>query len=424
MPATTAYGVDLILELGVGRQGGAGRWDTATWDATYWSQTDTALGDWVEASCDVRDTFTLSAGTSDREGLVTRWEAASTAFTLDGPEWDPWNGPWAGILGPQVAVRWRWRPTGTTDWLPLFFGAVTDGGWDWDPGTETAKVTAQDGTADLVGFDPVKQAPVGAGDTGAARVARVLDNARWPANRRDITPGGVPMVATELEQTAWAELLHVSDTDLALLWMRRDGRLSYRPQGRGGAGTVTAGILTACPLPDHPEAVQVVDMEGSEPSPVANIVAVRGGTPPGGVDPPYVTVTDETSVSRFRPHMTGFDLLHDATARPDWSGLVATVMVGASAWPSMAPRQLTVGLVSGDGAKIPGTLFSLELDQSFQVVDTGGRSWLAQVAGWDVVAGWDTCGGTLHIADVTRWMGSPWDTGQWDTARWGLGKIG
>src|SRR4029077_7126833 len=106
-----------------------GVWDAGVWNGSVWGQPDTELGDWVDVTCQVAGTFTLTAGTSDREGVGTRWEAATATFTLDGAQWDPWNGPYVGVLGPQLECRWRWRPTGEATWRPLFYGAVTDGGW-------------------------------------------------------------------------------------------------------------------------------------------------------------------------------------------------------------------------------------------------------------------------------------------------------
>lgn len=419
MTAHTAYGYDLELALGIGRQASAGRWDQGHWDTTVWAQTDTSLGDWVDVTCDVVSPFTLAAGTSEDQGIATRWEAASVAFTLVGDDWDPWNGPYQDLLGPEIPVRCRWRLTGDTTWSPLFYGATIDAGWDWDPRTSTAAVTASDATRDLATFVGVKQAPVGAGETAAARVVRWLDYARWDATRRDVTAGGVPLVDTDMAGKAWESLLDVADTDVALLYVDRAGKLVYRPSGHTQV-TVLSGVLTACPDPAFPAAVQVVDMGRGAPAPVVNIVSVRGGTPAsGGTDPAYATVTDEGSVTRYRAHRAGYDLEHDTAARPDWSLTVAQLVAAAQAWPSTAPHVMTLGLVSGD-TRVPGVLFGLNPGQAFKVVDPGGRVWLEQVAGWDVQVGWDTCAGQLFVTDVTRWAGAWWDTAEWDRNRWTL----
>lgn len=418
MVAHTAYGYDLELALGIGRQAVAGVWDAGRWDTSVWAQTDTTTGDWVDVTCDVVSPFQLAAGTSENQGIATRWEAASCAFTLAGDDWDPWGGPYADLLGPQIPVRWRWRLTGATTWSPLFYGATIDAGWDWDPRTGTAEVVASDATADLATFAGAKQAPVGAGETAAARVTRWLDYARWPTDRRDVTAGGVTLVDTDMSGKAWEKLLDVADTDVALLYVDRAGRLVYRPSGRTQVTALT-GALVACPTPDYPAGVQVVDMGRGAPAPVVNMVSVRGGTPTDGDDPPYATVTDEGSVVRYRAHRAGYDLEHDTAARPTWSQTVAQLVVAAQAWPSSAPHELTLGLVSQD-ARVPGVLFGLEPGQAFRVVDPGDRVWLEQVAGWDLEVGFDTCGGHLYVTDVTRWAGAWWDTAEWDHNRWTL----
>jgi hypothetical protein len=418
MVASTAYGYDLELALGIGRQAGAGVWDAGTWDTAVWAQPDTVLGDWVDVTCDVVDPFTLAAGTSEADGIATRWESASCAFTLHGDQWDPWGGPYADLLGPELPVRWRWKPTTSGTWSPLFLGRTIDAGWDWDPRTASADVVASDATADLATFVGVKQAPAGAGETAAARVTRWLDYARWPADRRDVTAGGVALVATDMAGKAWEKLLAVADTDVALLFVDRAGALVYRPNGRTKVTSVPV-VLVACPDPTYPDAVQVVDMGRAEPVPVVNMVSVRGGTPPDGDDPPYATVTDEGSVTRYRAHRAGYDLEHDTATYPDWSQTVAQLVVTSRAWPSAAPHTLTLGLVSGD-ARVPAVLFGLDPGQAFKVVDPGGRVWTTQVAGWDIQIGWDTCGGQLFVTDVTTWAGAWWDTALWDSARWTL----
>jgi hypothetical protein len=111
MPATTTYGVDLLVELAIGRASDAGRWGQSDWAQSRWGRTDTALGDWVDVTCDVLDDVRLTAGSNTSDGVTRRWESASAAFTLDGSQWDPWNGPHADVIGDRVPVRIAWRPT-------------------------------------------------------------------------------------------------------------------------------------------------------------------------------------------------------------------------------------------------------------------------------------------------------------------------
>ena len=233
------------------------------------------------------------------------------------------------------------------------------------------------------------------------------------------------LTATDLSGEALGQLQEVADTDLALMWIRRDGRFAFRPEGRVNPGPLQ-GRLVVCPT--ELEDLQVIDMSRAEFEPVTNIAAVRGGivpgVPPDGDDftPPYVTVEDAGSVARFHGRQGKYDLLHDTAVRPDWSQIVAQMIVASQAWPSMAPAEAVLGLASGDPS-VPAVLFTLEPDIAFEVVDTGGRTWICAVSGWDMTVGFDSCGGTLYLADVTNLTGGQWDSAGWDRDRWGLGQV-
>jgi hypothetical protein len=109
MPAATLYGVELAVELAIGRASDAARWGQSTWGQSRWGHTDTVQGDWVDVTCDVLDDLRLTAGSNTSDGVTRRWESASAAFTLDGSQWDPWNGPHANVIGDRAPVRIRWR---------------------------------------------------------------------------------------------------------------------------------------------------------------------------------------------------------------------------------------------------------------------------------------------------------------------------
>lgn len=266
MSAVTEYGVELSVELGIGRQGDSGAWDTAKWDTAVWGNPDTTLGDWVEVTCDTESPLSLGAGASDADGVVTRWEAATCALVLHGAAYDPWSGPWAGILGPMVPVRVRWRPEGSAEWLAAFTGAIAADGYEWVPGSRPyATVAATDSTQVLTAYDPVERAAIGAGDTAAERVHRILDVAQWPSNLRDVTPGGVKLKSSTMADALWTQLLAVADTDLALLWVRRDGRVAFRPEGRVGVGVELGGKLVVCPpVPPVPNVPPVASFTHTE----------------------------------------------------------------------------------------------------------------------------------------------------------------
>jgi hypothetical protein len=255
-------GVDVEVCLGIAAIDPAGVWDQATWDYNTWTHTDTPLGDWSDVTCDVLAPLTLGAGSSP-DGVVTRWEAATCAFTLAGSDWDPRSGPYTGLLGPALPVRVRWRPTGADDtaWATTFQGQTSDDGFTYDPKSRQAAVSATDGTAILAAFNGPEQSPQGAGETAAQRVARIADEAGWPADRRDITPGGVAVQATTLADAAWTMLLAVADTDLALLWINRAGELAYRPEGKVTPSHTPVAVI-GCGVPPAPPP-NLIDPESS-----------------------------------------------------------------------------------------------------------------------------------------------------------------
>ena len=435
MPATTLYGIDLEVDLGIGRQAGAGVWDTSRWDDAVWAETDTSLGDWVDVSCQVKDGISLGAGASDADGVVTRWEAATFAFTLLGAEFDPWSGPWAGIIGPSVPVRLRWRTspglTSVVDelglapavdsagWSIAFIGYVDDGGYHYQPDPNPnlclAQVQAVDHTTVLASFDGLEQIPAGSGETASARVIRVLDNARWPAADRDITAGGVLLKDTTLANTAWTELLAVADTDLALLWVNRAGQLAYRPTGRVGSGQQLTAVLVVCP-DDAAGGIQVVDLERANPNPTRNIVSISRQVNTGQPEASTATISDQASVARYRARRYGrTDLLHLSDA---WSTTVAQTILLSCAWPSDAPRRVELDCRLGD-ARVPGLLLALEPIHAFTLTD-GTSTWRVGPVGWAIDIDRAHIGGQVALDDWTRWTGGVWDSALWDQNRWGV----
>ena len=427
MTATTLYGIELEVALGIGNQANVARWDQGMWDRNVWGQTDTDLGDWVDVTCHVIDGLGLKAGSNETDGVTLHWEAATCTFTLLGETYDPWNGPYAGLLGPWTPVRVRWRQTGAPDWQVAFLGAVQDGGYSWEPappsGLSQAHLLAADSTSLLARFKSVQQTYQGSGETASARVTRVLDAARWDADLRDVVAGGVTLLPTDMADEAWTHLLAVADTDLALLWVRRDGRLAYRPQGRVGEGVDIQPRLAVCP--QTPDDIQVATMGRAPDAILRNWVDVShakdGTLDSAAPNPPVVTVVDEGSVARYYPHRYArTDLLHNTDS---WSSVVAQALLMVGAWPTGAPAEVVLASQMGD-IRAAVMLLSVEPNMAFDVVDPDQRVWRMACTGWDVEVRYATITGTLTIADETRWVGSKWDdTSGWDHSRFGLGMV-
>lgn len=411
-----AVGIDVEVCLGIGHRYGAGLWDSGFWDFNEWSQPDTAMGDWVDVTCQTFDGINLAAGTG-ADGVVTSWEAATCAMHLIGADFDPRSGPWRGVLGPGLPVRVRWRVTGQPDWLVAFIGQTDDEGFKYDPKTRKADVAATDYTRVFNAFQSVPQPPSGAGESAAARVARIADLLSWPVDRRDIETGGVALQPSTLDENAWSMLLAVADTDLALLWIDRAGDLAFRPEGRVVPQRQMAAIVGCGPIPDgHGVPITPVNILNQQPHITRNIVSVsRKKMDDEPADPPVVTVRDEPSIVRFFPHTyTATDMLH---IDDGWSTRVAQTVLMSSAWPSDAPE--SVELSSRASPPATALLLGLEPSLSIEVTD-GAQIWQMEPTGWDVLIQRAEIRGTIQLADVSLWYGGPgWDVQAWDISRWG-----
>lgn len=422
MPAVTAYGVALRVELGIGRAADAGLWGTSKWGQARWATADTTTGDWVDVTCDVLDGLRLAAGSNTDDGVTRRWESASASFVLDGAQWDPWNGPHAGVLGDRTPVRVQHHPLSPpgAPWQAAFTGYVATRGYSWDPGAAQGDVQCVDGTSILVASDLVASPAAGAGESAAARVTRIAAAARWPA-ALDVTAGGTTLQATTLDAPAWDELVQVADTDLALLWVTRAGSLAYRPRGRVGQGVALKGRLVVCE--SAPGDVAVMTMGRNQPTVTRNRVTIARKVDPSvaGDIPVPVFREDRESIARYQPHAFKSDeLLHTADA---WSTTLAEAVLGQGAWPSPAPGQALLDTATGD-PRVATLMLNVEPDHTFDVVDDGGSVYRQAVTGWDVEIRYAAMEGVLLLEDVSRWTNvARWGVGKWGVDRWGIGGI-
>ena len=409
--------IEIETALGIGSASRAGVWDAAAWDGNVWANPDTALGDWVDITCYTLDGVSLGAGTQSADGVVTRWEAATCAFDVYGEAFDPRSGPWAGLLGPSIPVRVRWRLPGANAWVVAFLGYTDDEGFTYDPKTKRAHLASTDATRIFNAFDGLEQPAQGQGETAAERVTRIADMVGWDVAARDITPGGVAVQSTTLAQNAWTLLLAVADTDLALLWINRAGQLAYRPQGKVNPNRAL-GVIVACDDTDAPDGavlVRPVQMEGQQPTITRNIVSISRQQIDGdSADTPRtVTVRDEASTERYLPHTySRTDLIH---LDDNWSTRVANAVIQANAWPADSPAssEFDTRLDLGAGPLLLGLEPSLSV-----VVSDGTRQWLCEPAGWNVNIYRTRIEGTITWLDVTAWFGAAWDSANWDEDRW------
>ena len=206
---------------------------------------DAPLGDdlgyvWTDVSDHVLEGLTFRRGASRGQGPFWRYEAGTASVTLDNLDgrFDPLNlsGPYvsAGVseIRPNLPVRISAVIGSTTE--VVWVGVVDSVDLDYTSTTySTVRFACVDGVAFLQAADlPELTTPVGAGDTVAARLARILDRVGWPAAARDLDPVTAnTLQASTLAQSAWADILLAADSDAGYVWFDRDGRLVYRTRG-------------------------------------------------------------------------------------------------------------------------------------------------------------------------------------------------
>jgi len=194
---------------------------------------------WIDLSCAATNVETHLGG-SNAEGPMVRVDAGTGTITLYDPDriYDPLNssGPYqyGGItrLGPGVQVKvWAEVLTGsstiTTYWLHT--GTVDSWTEQWEPNPtkRRAIVVSSDAVKDLVALDRGEQAPVGAGETTAQRVERILTYYGW-AGTRVLDTSAVTEQATTLAQSAWELIGRAADDEIGLVWISPNGVLQMR----------------------------------------------------------------------------------------------------------------------------------------------------------------------------------------------------
>lgn len=253
--------------------------------------------EWVDVTAYVR-AGEVTRGSSRFEGVIARAEPGKARVVLDNRDarFDPTNlaGPYvsAGESQIQPMRAWRIRADGFDLWRGFADAWTLDyplGGKDAIctlTGTDATKVLANDDRPGLA------EPGVGAGETTGARIARILDNAEWPAVDRDLDVGQSTVQRTLLAQPAWTEILLTADTEAGEVWINGAGKVVFRnrhalltearsiePQAVFGDGEDFAEgfAYPDGPVTAHPAWDPVVIFGGDVPLEVA-AGQLRGGT--------------------------------------------------------------------------------------------------------------------------------------------------
>jgi hypothetical protein len=215
-------------------------------DATEGKLDTGTLGDtfgriWSDVTADVlqESGISINRGSTRQAGPYFTTEAGRLTFELDNVsgDYDPLNlsSPYVSAgttqLRPGLPVTVEATYLGAQ--FTLFSGYVDN--WNVTyPGeantVSTVSVAATDPIGVLVAADtPAVTPAVGAGETIAARLNRILDSAAWSAADRNIeTTSTATMAATELDEPAWQELLNSATSVNGYLWLNNRGQVEFR----------------------------------------------------------------------------------------------------------------------------------------------------------------------------------------------------
>lgn len=208
---------------------------------------------WVDIACDVKD-LELAGGSSSAAGIFSKPEAATLVATLADPtgKFDPLNGhgPYSygrhSRLVPGTPISAFAEivngDTGAVTTVQLFTGTADSWGEDWTPhpSRREAKLVASDATKQWAHYDQPEQPAVGAGDTTAQRVARLVAFYQWPGTI-DAGTGTVTLQATTLAQTGWELLNRTLDDELGHVYFTAAGVLRW--VGRAAWTTTSPPVL-------------------------------------------------------------------------------------------------------------------------------------------------------------------------------------
>jgi hypothetical protein len=303
-------------------------WDTDLWDdgahAVYWQPegTWTSIGSRVRgltwgrgcaSPLDRPQVGTATITLENRDGEVSAWFVGDGDFrTLEGDPITPgahvFGPPWiqAGtyiLVGAFVDVTHDWKPwfTGRVEALVESTGDNVDGWLDLQVGEVLSDVGA---------FNGEQQTAVGAGDTLAARIARLLNDMHWQGSwtiDADAVGGAATFQATTKAQNRLAELYLTGDSVGMRVLCGSDGRVRVTtPQpdvGLGDAYTFSNNpsgddlpIVTAQPYTSTDRVVNeaIAARIGSTEQRVQNLSSIRkrGRFDPGGSRDDLVVQTD------------------------------------------------------------------------------------------------------------------------------------
>jgi hypothetical protein len=179
---------------------------------------------------DRKQEITVTRSSDRAAGPLITYNAGTATVKLlnmDGAL-DPYVLEAAGLTAPGVILRLRYMvPSGTI--YPVFYGFIDS--WDPDatsPTVGVVTVTATDGFVLLNQATDELVSPVGAGETVAARVARVLDAMTWPAGLRSLGTTSEVVQATSFGSPGLEMIQEAVKAEIGEFYQQPDGVMFLR----------------------------------------------------------------------------------------------------------------------------------------------------------------------------------------------------
>jgi hypothetical protein len=223
-----------------------GVWDDALWDTdpARWGGT---MPNWTEVSCRVRRVEI----TRGRATVLQIFEAGRATIEVANDDgWATWS-----TTAPSPVTAGSWIRVRADD-DPLFCGIVRRVVDQYVPGRRPgAQLVAVDPLARLATVELPARPTVGAGDTAAERIGRILDEVGWVAELRDLDPGGPVLTATNLEGSMADQAQQAAVSAGGHLWCSCGGVMVYRDAGwlrTHPRSTIPQAIVTNVPSPEPP----------------------------------------------------------------------------------------------------------------------------------------------------------------------------
>lgn len=182
---------------------------------------------WVDITDSFIDGLSIDRG---RNRSVDLFTAGRASFRLDNRDrtFDPFNSdsPFFGNLTPMRPARIT-AVVGTSE-VRLFSGFVTDWVLRYERGLDAwVEVECVDAFVGFAADVLAPVTPVGASEKAGARIGRVLNASNW-GPQRNLSTGTFDLAETELGRNALVEMQESAAGDAGLLFMSRDGVVTFK----------------------------------------------------------------------------------------------------------------------------------------------------------------------------------------------------